>query len=146
LAGGISDAMRVHCASLKSDGYACLFIPPSLQPLKLLYTQALRSRSKSTASSRGRAAFGAGQRGGETAKAAPTDFYGSVALDPLRLGSSAGQVATEVLQHLSALPGAEVTVTLEIRASVTEGVPSHIVRTVTENARTLSFKTAEFED
>jgi len=42
LAGGISDAMRVHCASLKSDGYACLFIPPSLQPLKLLYTQALR--------------------------------------------------------------------------------------------------------
>jgi len=41
LAGGISDAMRVHCASLKSDGYACLFIPPSLQPLKLLYTQAL---------------------------------------------------------------------------------------------------------
>jgi len=43
LAGGISDAMRVHCASLKSDGYACLFIPPSLQPLKLLYTQALRT-------------------------------------------------------------------------------------------------------
>ena len=83
---------------------------------------------------------------GTAERAAPTDFYGSVELDPMRPGTAAGQVATEVLQHLSALLGAEVTVTLEIRATVPGGVPGHVVRTVTKNARTLNFKTAEFEE
>jgi hypothetical protein len=75
----------------------------------------------------------------------PTTFFGSVDLDTLRLSSSAGQVASEVVQHLAALLGADVKVRLEIEARIATGVPDHVVRTVTENAHTLKFRTAEFE-
>ena len=37
------------------------------------------------------------------------------------------------------LVGANVTVTLEIAAEVPDGAPDNVVRTVTENARTLKF-------
>lgn len=76
---------------------------------------------------------------------APTTFFGSIDLDALRLSSSAGQVGSEVVQHLAALLGADVKVRLEIEARIPGGVPEHVLRTVTENARTLKFRTAEFE-
>ena len=41
--------------------------------------------------------------------------------------------------------GAEVTVTLEIEASLPEGASEQLVRTVTENSRTLKFTTQGFE-
>jgi hypothetical protein len=43
------------------------------------------------------------------------------------------------------LVGAQVSVTIEIEADVPAGVPDHVVRTVTENARTLKFKSQGFE-
>jgi len=76
----------------------------------------------------------------------PTRFYGTVTIDPLRLGREAGRIGEEVLQHLVGLLHAEVEVTLEIRAKVPDGVPEHVVRTVTENCRTLQFTTQEFEE
>jgi hypothetical protein len=76
----------------------------------------------------------------------PTRFYGTVPLDPLRLGREAGRIGEEVLQHLAGLLHAEVEVTLEIRAKVPDGVPEHVVRTVTENCQTLRFTTQEFEE
>ena len=42
--------------------------------------------------------------------------------------------------------GARVKVTLEIEAQLPEGAPGNVVRTVSENARTLKFKSAGFED
>jgi len=51
-----------------------------------------------------------------------------------------------VIQHLAALVGADVEVTLEIRAEVPDGVPDNVVRTVMENCRTLRFKTHGFEE
>jgi hypothetical protein len=50
-----------------------------------------------------------------------------------------------VVQHLSSLLGAEVTITLEITAQIPEGTPDHVVRTVSENARTLNFNGFGFE-
>lgn len=47
--------------------------------------------------------------------------------------------------HLAGLVGAEVKVTLEIEAEVPGGVPENVVRTVTENSRTLKFDTHGFE-
>jgi len=38
-----------------------------------------------------------------------------------------------------------VTVTLEIEAKIPTGVPENVVRTVTENSRTLKFETQGFE-
>ncbi len=76
----------------------------------------------------------------------PRRFYGTVELtNPMRLGSDAGKIAEEVIAHLAALPGAKVRVTLEIEATLPEGVPDHVVRVVTENGRTLKFSSQGFE-
>lgn len=73
-------------------------------------------------------------------------FHGSVRLSALRLGRDASVVADEIVAQLAALPGAEVEVTLEIRALLAEGVPDDVVRTVTENAATLKFSSQGFEE
>ena len=75
----------------------------------------------------------------------PTRFHGAVALDSLRVGLDASRIAEEVISHLSSLVGARVKVTLEIEAEVPSGAPDHVVRTVTENSRTLKFKSQGFE-
>jgi hypothetical protein len=72
-------------------------------------------------------------------------FHGSVTLDPLRVGADAGKVANEVIAHLAGLPGARIRVTLEIEATAPAGIPDQVVRTVTENSRTLKFTTHGFE-
>lgn len=73
-------------------------------------------------------------------------FYGSIDLDPLRVTRDAGLVANEVLQHLASLVGAEMQVTLEVQVQLPDGVPDHVIRTVSENCRTLKFKTHNFEE
>jgi len=78
-------------------------------------------------------------------KLKPTLFVGAVKIDASRLGRDAGQIAEEILQHLSTLPNSEVEVRLEIQVRVPEGVPDDVVRTVSENARTLKFETQGFE-
>ena len=75
----------------------------------------------------------------------PTRFFGSVALDPRRMGRDAAMIAQELVAHLTGLPGVDAEVTLDIRVRVPAGAPEHVVRTVTENARTLKFTSAEFE-
>ena len=55
------------------------------------------------------------------------------------------RIAEEVIVHLVGLVGATVTVTLEIEADVPAGAPDNVVRTVTENSRTLKFTSHGFE-
>ena len=75
----------------------------------------------------------------------PKRFHGSVELDATRVGRDAGRIADEVISHMSGLVGAKITVTLEIEAEIPNGAPDNVVRTVTENARTLKFKNQGFE-
>jgi hypothetical protein len=77
--------------------------------------------------------------------AQPKRFHGTPTLDPTRVGRDAGRIAEEVIAHLSGLVGAKVMVTLEVEAEVPNGAPDHVVRTVTENARTLKFTSQGFE-
>ena len=72
-------------------------------------------------------------------------FHGAVSLDATRVGRDASQIADEVIAHLAGLVGAKVTVTLEIEAEIPSGTPDHVVRTVTENSRTLKFSSQGFE-
>jgi predicted AAA+ superfamily ATPase len=74
-----------------------------------------------------------------SAPAKPKRFHGTVTLDPQRVGRDAGKIAEEVIAHLTSLIGSDVSVRLDIEASVPAGVPDNVVRTVTENARTLKF-------
>jgi hypothetical protein len=73
-------------------------------------------------------------------------FHSTVKLDPMRLNRDAGQIANEVLQHLNSLLGSEVEVVLEIQARIPDGVPENVIRTVTENCRTLRFSNFTFEE
>jgi hypothetical protein len=75
----------------------------------------------------------------------PRRFHGTVSLDPTRVGRDAGRIADEVIAHLTGLVGAEVEVILEIEARIPDGAPEHVVRTVTENSRTLRFTSQGFE-
>jgi predicted AAA+ superfamily ATPase len=77
---------------------------------------------------------------------APKRFHGSVNLDPTRVGRDAGRIGDEVIAHLVGLMGSDVKVTLEIEADIPNGVPDNVVRTVTENSRTLKFTSQGFEE
>lgn len=75
----------------------------------------------------------------------PRRFHGTVQLDPTRVGRDASRIADELIAHLAGQVGAEVTVTLEIEARLPGGASDQIVRTVTENGRTLKFMSHGFE-
>jgi len=76
---------------------------------------------------------------------APIRFHATAQLPPERISSHAGKVAQEVIQHLAAIVGSEVDVTLEIRVETSGGIPEHVVRTVSENCTTLKIQFG-FED
>jgi hypothetical protein len=73
-------------------------------------------------------------------------FYGVKSLDPQRVSRDADQIANEVVKHLVALVDADVEIKIEISAEVVSGVPDDVVRTVTENAKTLKFEQHGFEE
>ncbi|MBK6974203.1 MAG: DUF499 domain-containing protein [Sterolibacteriaceae bacterium] len=75
----------------------------------------------------------------------PTRFHGAVVLDSNRVGRDASRIADEVISHLAGLVGASLRVTIEVEAEIPSGVPDNVVRTVTENSRTLKFTSHGFE-
>jgi predicted AAA+ superfamily ATPase len=77
--------------------------------------------------------------------AKPKRFHGTAVLDAARVGRDASRIAEEVISHLAGLVGSAVTVTIEIEAAIPDGVPDNVVRTVTENSRTLKFTSQGFE-
>jgi hypothetical protein len=77
--------------------------------------------------------------------ARPKRFHGTAVLDATRVGRDASRIADEVIAHLAGLVGATVTVTIEVEAQIPDGAPDHVVRTVTENSRTLKFTSQGFE-
>ena len=76
----------------------------------------------------------------------PRRFHATARLNAQRIGVEASQIADEVVAHLAGLIGTDVTVTLEIEATLAPGLPEHVQRTVTENSVTLGFDSHAFED
>lgn len=72
-------------------------------------------------------------------------FHGTVRIDSARVGRDAGRIAEEVIAHLAGQMGADVIVTIEIEARLPNGASDQLVRTVTENSRTLRFDNHGFE-
>jgi len=94
---------------------------------------------------------GDGTKTGEPTKPSvrsePVRYFGSVSVDGSRPGPKFGQLATEVIAHLAALDGADVEVSVEIKAKRAAGFPSDVVRIVNENASQLKFDPGSgFED
>jgi len=73
-------------------------------------------------------------------------FHGSVQINPRMMAGEAGKIMDEVVKHLTTLYGANVRVTLEIEATVPDGVSEETRRTVEENCRTLRFEGFGFEE
>ena len=75
-----------------------------------------------------------------------TRYYGSVQIDPQRAMRDLSQIADEVILRLASLPGADVSITVEIEAAQPEGFDEATVRTINENSHTLNFNSHDFEE
>jgi len=87
---------------------------------------------------------GAGESGSGTnpvseADAQPKRFVGTVMLSADRPARDMHQIVEAIVEQLTTLPGAEVSLRLEIDAEVASGLDRAKVRTLLENASTLGF-------
>jgi predicted AAA+ superfamily ATPase len=87
----------------------------------------------------GQGTGGEGTGGGSGGDAPPKHrhFEARTQLDTLRSARDFGRIAEEIISHLSGLDGTKVSIIVEIEATNEAGFSDKIIRTVTENARTL---------
>ena len=76
---------------------------------------------------------------GQQTETKPTRFIGAVMISSERPARDIHQIVEAVVEQLTTLPGSEVTLKLEIDAEVPSGLDRARVRTLIENANTLSF-------
>lgn len=72
-------------------------------------------------------------------------FYAAAELDPERSQRDFGKIATEIITNLASQLGTEIRITVEIHARNDDGFTDQVVRTVSENARTLKVDDSGFE-
>jgi hypothetical protein len=75
----------------------------------------------------------------------PKSFHGTAEVPPATAKMRLVQIADEIISLLISDPHASVKVTLEISADFPNGAKDSIKRAVSENARTLGLKTADWE-
>ena len=75
----------------------------------------------------------------------PRAFHGNVAINAATAKMRLVQVAEEIIAVLAADPNAELKVTLEIEVGFPSGASDQTKRAVTENAKALGFKNADWE-
>ncbi|MGE4446650.1 MAG: ATP-binding protein, partial [Synergistaceae bacterium] len=73
-------------------------------------------------------------------------FFMSADLDTTRINRDVQKYVEEVIQHLTSVDGTKVKVSLEVEAESAEGFPHQIVRTISENCRTLRARDSGFEE
>jgi uncharacterized protein len=72
-------------------------------------------------------------------------FYGAVEVNPATAKICLVQLAEEVISNLASDPQSELKITMEISASFPNGASDQIKRAVSENAKSLGFKTWTWE-
>jgi hypothetical protein len=70
----------------------------------------------------------------------------SADLDTTRINRDVQKYVEEIIQHLTSVDGARVTVSLEVQADSAEGFTQQTVRTISENCRTLRVRDSGFEE
>lgn len=75
----------------------------------------------------------------------PKRFFRSASVNPQRLARDVSAIAKELVTQLTALPGAEAKIRSDVSIRVPGGVPDPVVRTVSENAKTLKVSSADFD-
>ena len=84
--------------------------------------------------------------GVQPAAASNKHFYMSAKLDNMRVNRDVQNYLQEIIQHLTAVDGSHVELTLEVEVTAPDGIPSTTVRTVSENCRTLKVTDFGFDD
>lgn len=72
-------------------------------------------------------------------------FYGHVALDPVKAKMDFATIVDEVVQQFTAKLGVDVSISVEIQAKSNEGFDESLQRTIKENCSVLQFQNSEFE-
>ena len=75
-----------------------------------------------------------------------TRFHGTVSLDWETLPIKAGEISSEIIGHLKALKNSNVEIILEISGTVPDGISDEVIRTLSENCKTLKFLDWEFHN
>lgn len=75
-----------------------------------------------------------------------THFFMTAQLDTTRIGRDVQRLVEEVITHLTSADGAQVEVSLEVDVKSPDGLSPQVVRTVSENCRTLKVKDFGFEE
>ena len=73
-------------------------------------------------------------------------YFGSITLNNDRFIHEITNIDNEVIKHLRTLKNTNVEITIEISATNPAGFSDDLIRTITENARTLKFKATSFEE
>jgi hypothetical protein len=73
-------------------------------------------------------------------------FFMSADLDTTRINRDVQNYVEEIIQHLTSIDGARVKVSLEVEAESANGFAQQIVRTISENCRTLRVRDSGFEE
>ncbi|WP_022949219.1 ATP-binding protein [Methylohalobius crimeensis] len=86
-----------------------------------------------------------GQPDSGSTAAVKKQFYGTIAVDPVKAKMDFATIMEEVVQHFTAKLGVDVTISVEIEAKSRDGFDEALQRTVKENCNVLRFSNAEFE-
>ena len=96
--------------------------------------------------------FGTGNQGGTATAGGQNQvvqnrhFYMSAKLDNTRVNRDINNLVSEIVQHLMAIDDATVELKFEVDVEAPNGIPSSVVRTVSENCRTLKVTDFGFDD
>ncbi len=88
---------------------------------------------------------GVGATGGAAVQTRPHAFHGTVDVPPATAKMRLVEVADEIVSVLVSDPNALVKVTVEISAEFPSGAKDTVKRAVSENARSLGLKSADWE-
>jgi len=75
-----------------------------------------------------------------------THFYMSAQLDTTRIGRDVQKLVEEIINHLTTVDDTQVEVTLELNVKSPSGLPKEVVRTISENCKTLHIKDYGFDE
>jgi hypothetical protein len=73
-------------------------------------------------------------------------FYMSAQLDNTRINRDVQRLVEEVISHLTSVDGAVLEISLEVNFAAPDGLQLQIVRTVSENCRTLKVQSFGFDE
>lgn len=76
---------------------------------------------------------------------AHSHYHGGARANPERYGRDFTRISQEILQHLAAMEGVDLDITVEIQARSIDGFPEDKVRIILENASALKFEQLTFE-